>query len=267
MSNRRAIVVVRGHPNFGHQHSWGGAFAAGLKRHGWIVDVSGNYRPADMVVFWGVRRAEEMAQQKQAGAEICVLERGYLGDRFGWTSVSFGGELNGNAEFRGVRDEPSRFRDNFAPLMKEWRHPSKGHVLLLGQVYGDASLRHVDIEAFYRRAIAAFHKQGYEVRFRPHPLARNGEKPKHSLEQDLAGARFAVTWNSNSGVDAVLAGVPCVTMDKGAMAWPVTGHTLELPPAPEREAWAHRLAWCQWRMDEMESGACWEAVGRELVAA
>jgi hypothetical protein len=86
---------------------------------------------------------------------------------------------------------------------------------------------------------------------------------QRSLEADLSGAAIVVTWNSNSGLDAVINGVPTVTMDKGAMAWDVTGHSLgEVPPTPDRTAWCHALAWKQWSKGEMVSGECWEAVGR-----
>jgi hypothetical protein len=45
------------------------------------------------------------------------------------------------------------------------------------------------------------------------------------------------------------------------MAWDVTGHELEMPPTPDRTAWAHALAWKQWSREEMESGFCQEAIG------
>lgn len=260
---KSAIVLVRGHPEFGHQHSWGGAFAAGLRRHGWKVEVTGQFKPADLAVFWGVRRETEMVDQRRHGGDICILERGYVGDRFKWTSVSFGGGLNGYGTFRGPHRDRARWELLFPGHLRPWRDRQDGYALICGQVAGDASLRGVDIDMFYRSAIGSLRAAGFEPRLRPHPLSRDGRRPARALADDLAGARFVVTWNSNSAVDAVLAGVPVVTMDRGAMAWPVAGHEFALPPTPDREAWAHRLAWCQWSHEEMVSGACWAAVGRE----
>ena len=71
---------------------------------------------------------------------------------------------------------------------------------------------------------------------------------------------MVVTFNSNTGVEGVLAGVPTVTMDEGAMAYPVTGHKLVDIVTPDRMAWAYALAWKQWRMEEMFSGVCWDVV-------
>jgi hypothetical protein len=254
-----------------HQMSWGGAFAEGLKRHGWRVTVSSRPVPCDLLVVWGARRVEQMRQQRAAGGEVVVLERGYVGDRFSWTSVSFGGGLNGRGEFRGPVDDGGRWRRHFGHLLQPWRVRDDGEVLIMGQVDGDMAVINTDIHGFYRRATKAYEAAGYSTRFRAHPNAKpvapvRGANP--DLAEDLAAARCVVTWNSNSGVDAVLAGVPTVAMDKGSMAWDVTGHVLgELPPTPDRTAWAHRLAWCQWRRDEIESGTCWDHIGQETVTA
>lgn len=252
-----------------HQASWGGAFAAGLKRHGWAVTVSKYHHPADLVVQWGVRRQAWIQATKEARGEVVILERGYVGDRFSWTSVSFGGGLNGRGQFRGPVHDGSRWQQHFGHLMQPWQTRGAGDVLIMGQVDGDAAVANVDIHGFYRAAAQAYQAAGISTRLRPHPGGRRAvAAPLRSLAEDLALARAVVTWNSNSGVDAVLAGVPTVAMDKGSMAWDVTGRVLgELPPTPDRTSWAHRLAWCQWQRDELESGDCWEHIGRERVAA
>lgn len=254
-----------------HQMSWGGAFAEGLKRHGWRITVQSRPGPCDLLVVWGARRVEAMRAQRAAGGEVVVLERGYLADRFAWTSVSFGGGLNGRGEFRGPHHDGSRWQRHFAHLLQPWRQRPDGPALIMGQVDGDMAVSNVDIHRFYREAKVACVAAGYEVRFRPHPGMTNtlrGVRPKRSLAEDLDAAQIVVTWNSNSGVDAVLAGVPTIALDKGSMAYAVTGHTLgEMPPTPDRAAWAHRLAWCQWQREEIASGDCWEHIGREALAA
>ena len=115
----KAIVVAS--PRAEHQTSWGGVFADGLRRHGWEVDILNRMKPADLLVLWGVRNSAAIEMQKAQGGEVCILERGYLGDRFKWASVSFGGKLNNRAEFRGVSSDPSRFAANFGHLMQPWR--------------------------------------------------------------------------------------------------------------------------------------------------
>lgn len=264
---KRAIIIASERAD--HQQTWGGAFAEGLRRHGWHATVEKSAGPCDLLAMWGVRRDHLVREQKQAGGEVVILERGYLADRFQWASVSFGGRLNGRAEFRGPFADPSRWQNHFAHLMQPWRTRREGVALICGQVATDAAVRHVDIEAFYKSARDSFTKKGFQVKFRPHPLANRMRRPAPSrpLAEDLADAALAVTFNSNSGVDAVLAGVPTVAVDRGSMVWDVSGHVLDVPPQVDRSAWAHAIAWKQWQMDEIAAGACWDAIGRERVTA
>src|SRR5690606_8866320 len=112
-----------------------------------------------------------------------------------------------------------------------------------------------------RQAQAAY---GLPVKFRPHPRAvakgyqqrpSNAEPSTGSLAEALADAHVAVTWNSNSAVDAVLAGVPTVAVDAGSMAWDVAAHSIGTIVRPDRSNWMVRLAWSQWSLDEIASGA------------
>lgn len=264
---KTAVVLTR--DTGGHQLSWGTAFVAGLRRHGWQAEIVTEWRLADLFVMWGTRRSDKIARTKAAGAEVCIIERGYVGNRFNWSSVSFGGGLNGRGEFRGPVDDPSRWQTHFARLMQPWR-VSEGPVTIFGQVPADMSVKGVDLTRFYQQAYDAFSKLGHEVWFRPHPQGSRGAYAPQGARLVSAGrpigdvlsqTAVAVTWNSNSGVDAVLAGVPTVALDEGSMAWAVAGHELAVPPTPDRAAWAARIAWCQWTKDEMASGECWAAVG------
>lgn len=245
----------------GHQFEWGNAFASGLQKHGIETKIDSAYVPADLVVFWGIRKQTTIAQAKKDGCEICILERGYVGDRFKWTSVSFGGNLNGRANFRGPFSDGSRWKKHFAHLMQPWRKQD-GYALIMGQTPGDMSVRGVDLDRFYADAKSEFEARGFKTKFRPHP---NVSQPD-PMEEDFAGAACAVTWNSNSGVDAVLAGIPIVAMDAGSMVREIAGHELKMPPVPDRTPWAHKIAWCQWSMQEMASGYCWDIVGRHECA-
>jgi hypothetical protein len=266
MKTRRAVILVR-NAMMAHQCEWGQAFAGGLRRHGWQAEIVSDYRPADLLVMWGVRHQGDIAEQRRRGGEVCIVERGYVGDRFKWSSVSFGGGLNGRGIYRGPHGDGSRWERHFGHLMQPWNceRSHNGYALVIGQVPGDSSIKGVDIEGFYRRAMTTY---GQAARFRPHPHVKPAdgaakmEAARASLVEDLAGAACVVTWNSNTAVDAVLAGVPAVAVDQGSMAWAVTGHELGVqPPKPDRTAWAHWLAWTQWTREEIASGECWATVG------
>lgn len=265
----KAVVLARAAME--HQCKWGAAFCEGLRRHGWQAEVSNAHTPpsCDMLVMWGVRNQTAIAEQKRRGGEVCIVERGYMGDRFKYSSVSFGGWLNGRGIYRGPMTDGSRLRKHFAHLLKPWR-TQPGYALLVGQVPGDASLAGKDLSPWYLETARKLQADGREVVFKPHPVAvergyRGGVPGVHTLratlEDALSGAMVAVTWNSNTAVDAVLSGVPAVAIDKGSMAYEVAGHTVVKVMTPDRTAWATALAWKQWTRDEMASGECWAAVG------
>lgn len=241
-----------------HQVSHQSALADGLRAHGIEAKLSSGTAETKYVACWGWRRGMAL---RAAGHEVLVMERGYLGDRFSWTSLAWNG-LNGRGEFPDFPREDSRFSQNFAEL-KPWKNDGD-YILILGQVPGDASLRGKKMMPWYERvAKRCAEIYGKPVHFRPHPLAkrrggrdkiRNAAKSTGSLNDALAGAALAVTYNSNSAVDAVINGVPAIAMDHGSMAWDVAGHALDELVRPCREDWAASLAWKQWTIDEIASG-------------
>jgi hypothetical protein len=249
-----------------HQSAHAQALAAGLRVHGIAARIERPEAPSRtaFVACWGWRYGQAL---RARGHEVLVMERGYVGDRFRWTSLGWNG-LNGRATFR-TPDDPARFTAHHAPLLRPWKSGGD-YVLLIGQVPGDASLGGMDLSRWYEETAAhAARAYGLPVRFRPHPMAvqRGAARPVHAaptlggtLDEALAGAAIVVTFNSNTGVDAVLAGVPTVAADCGAMAWPMAGRRIGDRWTLDRADWAARLAWCQWDMSEIASGLAWETV-------
>ena len=243
---------------------------AGLAAHGVSATVhhSHNSVSSDVVACWGWRNGQ---LHKAKGRRVLVMERGYLGDRHQWSSIGWDG-LNNRATFGPQRDTGQRFEENFGGLMLPWS-PGGEFVLLIGQVPGDAALGGRCLRGWYaQQAERAAKKYRLPARFRQHPLAIRRVGPMRvvgaesiggDLAENIHRAALVVTFNSNTGVESILAGKPTVAMDKGSMA---TGVALtDLPdsldtPEPNRKAWAHRLAWRQFTIDEIASGLAWECV-------
>lgn len=262
---KAVIVCKKVNPNF----RWAESFAEGLRRHGWSASIKERPEPCDLLVQWGVRDRHGMNLQQQIGGKVCIIERGYIGDRFSWTSVSFGGGLNGHGEFCGPFDDDSRWKTHFADKIKPWRFNKEGPAVVMGQVPTDMSLKGLDSYRLWTVAVRKLKAAGWDVKWRGHPLANgftidNLPLETGPLEDCLNEAGFVVTINSNSGVDAVLAGVPTVTMDDRSMAWDVTSHDTEEMVMPDRTEWAHALAWKQWLLPEMASGYCWDMVAGDF---
>lgn len=244
-------------PRAEHQLSHQTAMIQGLRAHGHEVTANlGGPVATEYVACWGWRIGQRLRAE---GRQVLVMERGYLGDRFAFTSLAWNG-LNGRGDFPTISD-PSRFNEHFA--LKPWKEGGD-YVLLMGQVPGDMSLRGRDLSGWYAETVLeCLKKYRLPVKFRPHPLAvKKGFNKlpfgatlaEGSLEENLQNAAVVVTYNSNSGVDAVITGVPTVVADEGSMALGVASIQVGQYYRPPREQWAAELAWKQWTMDEIRSG-------------
>jgi len=262
------IIRVYAAPN--HQRTPAQRFCVGLRRHGYNVKVShlDDVKPADLAVFWGLNRSAEIRQvQEENNAPWLIMEHGYIGNRNVWTSLGYNG-LNGRGEFLNKNSPPDRWNKHFNGRLKPW-HKGK-YVLLAGQVPGDASIRHVSFT--YQGLVNKIKKHTkLPIHFRKHPhpksmnrvVTPNGciDSPHKTLEKALRGAHVCVTVNSNTGVEAILAGTPVINIDCGSMVWDLAQHDyklIETPPHPEREQWAYNIAYAQWLPNEIEDGTAWD---------
>lgn len=244
-----------------HQSEHARAMALGLSEIG--VDSKIVSYPHELdtryVAVWGWRQGKEL---RERGHDVLVMERGYIGDRFKYTSLGWNG-LNGYATFPSYEyDAGNRFRDH-GGIIKPWS--KEGHyTLIMGQVRNDASLKGLDLTSWYQDIADSIRKERQiDVRFRPHPesVRRGGytnipgiENISGSLEEALSGSLFTVAYNSNSCLDSILAGKPCLAGDKGTMAWDLCMRGIKKISYPERESTVHRIAWTQWTLGEIASG-------------
>jgi hypothetical protein len=250
-----------------HQDQHALALTEGLQRRG--VKVQRVHCHSDVrtqiVICWGWRAGKK---HRAAGREVLVMERGYIGDRFRWSSLGWNG-LNGRAEFANRSDGGRRFRRHFAGMMRPMRRRGE-YVLLIGQVAGDAALDGRSLVPWYEATAArAREEYGLPVVFRPHPLSKSEDAISAGAVDDVRGgdlqaaledAAVVITWNSNTAVEAVLAGRPTIAMDAGSMAWPVTAHEIGPIPRIGRSSWAASLAWKQFTLEEMANGFALDVV-------
>lgn len=247
------MITIIASPRAQHQVTHATAMAAGLLRHGLRSTVThrgANSGPDDTVICWGWREGQ---QHRERGAQVLVMERGYIGDRFEWTSLAWNG-LNNHGEMPVVDDHGERLRRFWPRALKPWNQNGK-YTLICGQVPGDMSLRGRDLQPWYEQQA----ERHANCRFRPHPLAhrrapvravRGAPVLDGPLDDALADASLVLTFNSNTGVDAILAGKPTYVEDAGGMAYGID--------QTNRERWAARLAWRQFSLEEITSGLAWE---------
>ena len=240
----------------------------------------GDYQPSDVAVVMGVYkkrvpasypRGEVIREQNLRGLNCLILETGYINRgaesdnhyAFGWNG------LNGRADFRN-EGMPADRAEKLGVKLQPWKEDGD-YVLLCGQVPWDASVDVTDHVIWLNEAVQnidiATHR---EIVFRPHPLARippleGCEYSTQPLEIDLADAWCQISFNSNSGVDAVLAGVPVFAYDEGSMVYSMARKdwNIELPHMPDREQWLNDICYAQWTPDEFRNGDAWRHILRK----
>lgn len=87
-------------------------------------------------------------------------------------------------------------------------------------------------------------------------------RPPRELSDDLLTASALVVHGSNASADALLAGIPIISLGPSIAHnlahWSLSAvEQLECPPAGLRSAWAKQVAYCQWTIPELKSGEAW----------
>jgi len=239
MKSRIGIYSAQGSLSEAH------ALGAGFESIGYLVshrslsDFGFNDRESifNLVAVFGLRSKGRAILDAYRAAEVpvLVLDYGYLKREEYW-QIS----LNGLNQPPPFDCPPRRFAElglDIAPMREE----GSGPTVLAGQLVGDQA-HPFDTHKKWDKFVAGFP----DIEYRPHPLM-DPEREAEPLERLLARAGKIVTWNSNIGNDAMLAGVPVEAHAPDAMYKDV---------APEKRAeYFARLACGQWTEEEMRDGS------------
>lgn len=217
---------------------------------------NGSTERFDLVVVAGEHAGRAVAKAYRAsGVPVLTLDWGYIKrvnsrdeHASGYWQVGADG-LNSIPPFECP---PDRFEALGVDIEEQGGNPS-GYVLVCGQVPGDAAhgLGYMGYVEWLHDVLRRYPDAVY----RPHPAGvtsvlhpRMSEGP---LDEALAGTRLVVTYNSNVGHDALLAGVPVLAEGKSAYK-ELEGDAL--PSLDARQAYFNRVAYGQWTVAEMETG-------------
>ena len=286
------------------------ALSASLSHAGHCVEwIEGRtYRQCDLAVIYGypgiggagkrhpVRQLIKAAHSGPVlifetplfGRKIPALKRGLLpfltrrpDETFDRFRISLNGCFWDDGEFCSAVTDPSRWdmlRQDLNLDVKDYRRHGT-HVLLAGQVPGDASLRGTDsLDWIERTAVSLATVTDRPIRIRPHPRSDHATLKSvmrrlggfHRVTWDVeAGSSFrtalsdawvTVTYSSGAAIDSLLAGIPAIALCPASMAWPVTDHDIGQVGSPtlfERRPWLDQLAHSQWTMSEIADGTVW----------
>ena len=214
---------------------------------------------------------------------------GYL--RFGWHSY---GWTDANCNNENVGPERwNKFEEKTGVKFKDWHSPGD-YILLMGQKEGDSALvslfnQNKNFYTWVLETILEIRKYtDRKIVFRPHPrtairgvkfleklltehklknveitknLTQGGNQGGIGLDNDLNNAYCVVTFNSLSGIESVINGIPVFAMDGGSMVYPIAHKDLSqienLKYDINLQDWKNKIAYTMWNKQEVKNGECW----------
>ena len=255
-------------------------FAKGVVRAGDQVEiVQPAGRPTsdpDAALIFGIKSDKYWHEMKAAGVRVVYGDKGYSRIDSGWRYLRFCWDDTQPLDYlERARHAPDRWLSLKTPLA-----PFRGrgkHVIFAGSsakfhvwhgiehptAYAEKVTRRitelVDRPVVYRVKPSWTDKEPVRV---PGVGYSPGKTP---IERELRGAHCLVTFGSNAGVDALIAGVPAIALGP-AVFRSVAGTDLEevakprIPTDEERLQFFANLAHCQWTEEEIKSGDAWRAL-------
>lgn len=291
-----------------YQHEMLTKFAEGIKKRNQEIDVeldlSDEYSHCDIAVMFGSWKDREKGHHitrssvAQRARCFIIIETPLLGRQV-WEEnsqwrVGVNGFLNNQGIFvkKSMKAKTLGVRYNKLNLgnFSGWQNDKDGHILIMLQLPGDASLRRANIYEWARDVISQIRRRtNKRIIVRPHPLANTkdgdqffefyykimqmGYQNIHfsdskavPLKQDLTKAYCSISFSSGSAVDSILNGIPTIACDPGNFAWEISARypdqidDLIKVSNSTVEQWLWDLAWHQWSVQEMKTGECWEHI-------
>jgi hypothetical protein len=227
------------------------AFARGIGCGlGYAEDETGP-RPGVPVV-WGVSRGSDrvVGFARESGRYFFHVDQAYFSRGHG---VSYRVTRNGQ-EAGAVRECPTDRIAAHELAIKPWQRGGRDVLVCLPTDYFMAAHGHADWLENTLDALQRHTDRPIVVRREPQPGGT-----VEPLAGALSKAHALVTPWSYVAIEAVVAGVP-VFVSRSSAAAPV-GLTdlssIETPVYPDRDRWLAHLAYCQFSLEEMRSGAAW----------
>ena len=226
-----------------------------------LINKAYNY---DAVALWSGRHLNHIKPIIDAGMDILMCELGYIGNRREWISIGWNG-INGKAEF--LIGKEHRWKKIWGKdILKPW-NMNYDHALIIGQCAKDISVSDCpSVLKWYEEMTKECLALNLSVIFRRHPLdiwtAKN-YCPKgatldssESIDEAMQNA-LVITYSSNVGVLATLAGRPIVAQNRTSMVYGLAAKNIKDVKAFDRKPWLHKMAYCQWHIDELRDGTAW----------
>lgn len=220
-----------------HQVRFGECFRRGFEAHGVAARVTDKPDDAgDLHVVMGPWFA---LNQWQSHPRCIHADRAFWGDpdclSIGWSRP------DGSRRF--PTGEGGRLMPHLMPAQR-------GRRALVLADYGDTG------ESM--AALVRPHVESVTVRRHPADITLADRLQQGSLSDALRGRHIAIGKMTTALIDAAIAGLAVVCLDKRNPVMPVASNTIRDVIHPDRQDWLQGLAWGNWSATEIETGEAWE---------
>ena len=267
--------------------------------HGLEYEYVESYRPCDVAVIFGSWKPREKGTHQTrnsvaaAAPRFVVIEtpllRRITGSENQYWRIGINGYLNRDAVWCALTPTEAEQRlEDLGVEWSGWKNRSAGHIVVVLQLPGDASLRGTDINEWAYRTVREIRSRvNRPIVIRTHPLVSDRAFELHAQlgfrlvqegikdirfsdgaatpwAEDIQDAYCTVTYTSGMAVDSVLAGIPTIACDVGNFAWGISSnHVDEIGDVRKANStdirhWLKQMAACQWSASEMRSGQVWD---------
>lgn len=206
-----------------------------------------------------VKRRPARAAHINRGRYVACWDHGYF-QRAGYMRVSIN-KLHPQGWIGKTPPDPSRLDARGIKLLDGYYNPT-GHIVIIG-VGGKKRMKNLDNEwelAQIEEMRLRFPER--KIVYRPKPglgiteaIGADACDNSESIFDVYKGASLVVCAHSSAAIDACIAGIPVECTD-GAAFWLYDKNPYPTPE--ERLDFLRRVAWWNWRLDEIEQGLAWK---------
>lgn len=262
-----------------------------------LIDIDRGHSPCDVAIIMGSWKPREkdhhLVRTSVVENSPCfiVVETPLLGRKTSQPNTHFRVGVNGflykSGKFFTEQQVNGARLSNLNISWNGWKNDPNGHIVLLMQLPGDASLRGINFFSWAKYAIEEIRKKtNKKIIVRTHPLynPKDGDEyykfvadiftsgltniefskgKEKTLDQELKGAYCTVAYSSGSSIDSIIAGIPAIACDPGNFAYDISTNFigeinhLKLKESKDIVRWLETLAYSQWTVEEMENGVVW----------
>lgn len=252
-------IVIHASPHIEWQGRYAKHAQEGLSRHGIQATItsSSTRQPCDLAIIMG---PNAWRQIERSSRPYIMFNRKFLGNDpkivHQNCAISWNG-FNGDGTFCVDAVDPKRIEKYINPEkdIRSWNKDGK-YLLLCEQSNTGRSRTYRTINQYYDYVKK---HATLPIKFRKKPVGEEAIDANR-VQQELIGAKAIVHLNSTISIDAMMAGIPVISLDVGDPLYAITGHTLDDIRYPDRLPLFQYLAHCQWDETEIATGKFWEHI-------